>query len=260
MCSLSTSKKIPTATSTFLYFSSRMNRKIRIIFFIVGLAAFIWCVREFGIGQLVRTIERAGWTLLYVILVWLAIYLLNTFSWRLLLTARRNSIRLGELFMVTVSGFVLNYLTPVVALGGEPYKVKALAGSMDTSSSLSLVVLYRMVHLLGHMFLLLTGVLAALILLPLPDAVRGALLLAGVAILLVILVTLSGHRKGVFQPLERLCGRIPFLRRCSPLLERYESNLCEMDGIIVSLYHNSRSRLYLAILLEYASRICMGIE
>jgi uncharacterized protein (TIRG00374 family) len=77
---------------------------------------------------------------------------------------------------------------------------------------------------------------------------------------MVILLTMSGHRNGIFHRIESFCGKFSFLRRFSAMLERYESTLREMDETIVSLYHESRRQLYVAILLEYLSRICMGLE
>src|SRR5690349_11542051 len=109
---------------------------------------FSFLVWKFGVGQILANVERAGWSLVYVIIVWLFVYLLNTLAWKISLGKHANRISFMKLFTVTVSGFVLNYITPVVALGGEPYKVKALSDSLDPKESLSAVVLYRMVHLL----------------------------------------------------------------------------------------------------------------
>ncbi len=150
-------------------------RATNIVFFLVGLGLFAFLVTEFGHDAILANVQRAGWSLAYVVVVWLGIYLLNTAAWSLVLGAQGARIGFGRLFMVTVSGFVINYITPVVALGGEPYKVSALAGTLGAGRSVSAVVLYRMVHLLGHMLLLHTGVLAALVLLPLGSAVNAAL-------------------------------------------------------------------------------------
>ena len=88
----------------------------------------------------------------------------------------------GELFLITVSGFVINYITPVAALGGEPYKIGVLSWRMGAQMAISSVVLYRMVHLLGHMALLLAGIVAALLFVPLHSAVAWPLGVAGVVI------------------------------------------------------------------------------
>ncbi len=236
-----------------------MKFRTNIIFFVLGLTAFAILISRFGLDRIFDNIARAGWSLLYVLIIWLLIYMLNAAAWRLALGRQAQKIPFFRLFMVTVSGFVINYVTPVLALGGEPYKMKALSASMGEGGAVSAVVLYRMVHLLGHMLLLLTGIAAALLLLNLPPVVDATLCVVGLAILAVIVVTLSGHREGIFQRLHRAVSRIPLLRRFSALLDRLH-DLQEMDDAITHVYHNERMRLYLSILLEYVSRILMGIE
>lgn len=235
-------------------------RATNIVFFLVGLGLFAFLVTEFGLEAILANVRRAGWSLAYVVVVWLGIYLLNTLSWSLVLGAQGARIGFGRLFMVTVSGFVINYITPVVALGGEPYKVSALAGTLGAGRSVSAVVLYRMVHLLGHMLLLLAGVVAALVFLPLGDAVNAALCAAGLLIGLVIGATLLGHRHGIFERLVRGLARVPLLGRLAKGLAAQGPALTEMDAAITEVYRDRRGTFYAAVLLEFLSRALMGAE
>jgi len=232
----------------------------KISFFAFGLTAFVYLVWRLGLDQIVANIEKAGWSLLYVIIVWFAIYLLNTLAWQLALGGKGDGIAFPKLFMVTVSGFVLNYITPVIALGGEPYKIKILGESMEKAHSISAVVLYRMVHLLGHMFLLLTGIVSALLFLSLPFSLDVVLAAAGAVIIAVIAWTFSGHRDGIFERLTKFLAAVPLLSKAAGALRKYENNLREMDQVITDVYHNRRRKFYLSIGVEYASRACMGLE
>jgi len=235
------------------------NRWVNIAFFVFGAAIFTYLVSQFGVDQIEENIVRAGWSLLFIVVVWFVIYLSNALAWKLILGDAGKEIPFIQLFMVTVSGFVINYITPFLALGGEPYKVKALSGLFGTQRSLSAVILYRMVHLLGHMFLLLTGIVAALLVLSLPFGVAGALMVAAVVILAIITLTLLGHREGVFSPLLKLAHRL-HVRPLSRLLGKYSANLQEMDDILTHVYRRNRMKLYVAILLEFISRLCMAFE
>ncbi len=236
------------------------SRKVDIAFFGLGLGVFTYLVLRFGIGRIAENIERAGWSLLYIIAVWFAIYLLNASAWKLVLGADGQGIRFRKLFMITVSGFVINYITPVIALGGEPYKIKALERFLGAQHSVSAVVLYRMVHLIGHMLLLLTGILAAILFLSLPLAVVLTLAVLGVLIILVVGLTLSGHRDGVFQRIAGLLGRFPFARRISTALTVTQNDLAAMDEVITRVYRHERWKFYSAVLLEVLSRVAMGVE
>ncbi|MBI1803646.1 MAG: flippase-like domain-containing protein [Ignavibacteria bacterium] len=236
------------------------SRRFNIAFFLFGAGVFAYLVSRFGVDRILQNIERAGWSLLYIVLVWLIVYLLNTLAWKLVLGESGRRITFAQLFMVTVSGFVINYITPFLALGGEPYKVKALSGELGTQRSLSAVVLYRMVHLLGHMLFLLTGLLVALLVLSLPLAVSGALIVSAIVISAVVLLTLLGHRQGVFTPMQRVVNRLRILRPLARLLGKYTESLVEMDTALTEVYHKDRKKFSAAILLEYMSRVCMAFE
>jgi uncharacterized protein (TIRG00374 family) len=233
---------------------------VKIGFFLFGLAGFTYLVLHFGVDQIFSNISRAGWSLCYIVLVWFVVYLLNATAWTLTLGAGGWKIPFVRLFTLTVSGFAINYVTPFVALGGEPYRVKSLSPVIGTQQALSAVILYRMVHLLGHMFVLLTGIILTLILLPVPAAFAVSLVLAGVVILSVIVLTMLGHRYGIFGKLQSSLLRTPLLRRLGGMLGKYESQLTEMDSWITAPYHRARPRLVLAVAIESLSRICMGVE
>lgn len=232
----------------------------RIGFFVFGLSAFVYLIAHFGVDRIAANIERAGWSLLTIVLIWFVIYLLNAAAWVLSLGENRNGLTFVRIFMLTVSGFVINYVTPFVALGGEPYKVNALTPSLGARKSISAVVLYRMIHLLGHMLILLAGVIAALIVLPLSLPLRITLALSGIAVTAIIVATFLGHRHGVFRILQPLLRKIPFLRKAGGKLESYGEQLREMDEALTAPYHTARPKLLLAIFLEFVSRVCMGFE
>lgn len=234
-----------------------MHRRVHIVLFIAGAVVFGYLVAEFGIHSIAEHIGRAGWSLLYVFLIWFAIYVLNTFAWRLLLGEAGEIISSTRLFLFTVSGFALNYITPVVALGGEPYKMKAMSPFLGPARSVSAVVLYRMVHLLGHMVLLLTGIVVALATLPLSPVAMTSLLAAAAAITAVMALTLAGHRSGVFERIASLLGRFRSLERF--VAGRIETAR-EMDELLVRTYRDHRGRFVAAVVLEFLSRVLMGIE
>jgi uncharacterized protein (TIRG00374 family) len=236
------------------------NRKTEIAFFVFGLSIFVYLVTRFGVDQIAANIARSGWSLLYALLVWLVIYLLNTFSWKLLLDKEGKSVSLLRLFMVNVSGFAIDTITPVVALGGEPYKVKALAGVMGARKSLSAVLVFRMVHVLGHMLMLLVGTLAAIYFLTLPVSLLWVLIVLGAVMMFIVVLILSGLRSGVFHRIQNILKKIKLLHRLSEGLRKHENDFHEMDRVVTDVYRNHRVKFSLAVVLEFLCRACMGIE
>ncbi len=230
------------------------------LFFLLGLGLFVWLIAGFGPAAIASHIAAGGWSLLTIVLIWLVIYLLNAAAWKLVLGETGGKIGTGELFLITVSGFVINYITPVIALGGEPYKITALTRRMGAQKAISSVVLYRMVHLLGHMALLLAGIVAAFLFVPLPSALAWPLGVAGAAIAGVMFLTLNGTRDGVFDRLGRTLGRFRFLAFLSGPLGTYRGELAEMDRVLTDTYRNDRRRFILSVALEFLGRLLMGVE
>src|SRR5467141_3752371 len=239
---------------------SLKNRKTEIAFFIFGLGVFVYLVVRFGVGQITANIAGAGWSLLAATLVWFVIYVLSTFAWKLLLVKESRRVSFLNLLMVTVSGFSIDTITPVVALGGEPYKVKALSSLIGMGQALSAVLVYRMVHVLGHMLILLAGALAALAFLTLPVSWVWTLVVTAAVMLAIVILIISGLRDGVFHRVQHLVERISLLHRFAPALKKHEHNFNEMDEVVTHAYRTRRGKFYGALLLEFLGRMLMGIE
>jgi uncharacterized protein (TIRG00374 family) len=233
---------------------------ISALFFLLGLGVFTYLVASFGVASIISHIAEGGWSLLSVILIWLVIYGLNAMAWRLALGTGGDGIGAGELFMVTVSGFAINYITPVVALGGEPYRVGVLSRRMGTQKAISAVVLYRMVHLLGHMGLLLAGIGVAFAFVPMRPAIAAGLGIAGAVIGFLIFLTLDGTRRGVFDRIGRILSKVRFPGFLSRPLDRYRGELAEMDRVLTHVYRNDRRSFIASVALEFLSRVLMGFE
>ena len=234
--------------------------KINIAFFTLGVAGFSYLLYRFGLDQITENIHRAGISLLYSILVWFVIYTVNTLAWKLVLTEFGKDISFGRLFMLTVSGFSINTITPVVSVGGEPYRVKMLSQTFDTHKSLSAVVLYRMVFFFGHMLSILAGIAFGLAFVDLPTTLRISLAVAFIGIALLMLWAFSVHKSGMFERFMNWIRPFKILRRVSETLEKHRVALSEMDSVLTDVYHDHRPKFYTAVLLEFLSRALMGVE
>lgn len=230
------------------------------MFLVIGVAMFIYLMNRFGIEEVTKNIRGAGWSLLAAVIVWLIIYLLNTIAWKLLLGNDLRSITFSQLTLVNFSGFALNTITPVIALGGEAYKARVLARTIGSKQALLTVLVYRMIHVLGHMLMLFAGAVAALAFLTLPPAFNWMLIVSAMTILAIILLIFAGLRDGVMRRIQRLMATLPLLNRLNLLMKRNEHHFVEMDEVVTDAYRNHRRNFYGALLLECMSRACMGIE
>jgi uncharacterized protein (TIRG00374 family) len=235
-------------------------RKLELFLLILGVCALGYLVHKFGISTLIENLAATGWTFGLIIGVWLIIYLLNTSAWKLVLGHQAESITFPRLFRITVSGFALNDVTPMLGLGGEPYRMAVLSESLGRSRSVSAVTLYRMIFSLGHMLLLCVGIVVTIIEVDLPGSLKLLLVVLGVVLLSIILILLSGHRRGVFERVYRGLEHVPLLRRLLQKVPVNQDSLKRMDELITNAYHDRKRDFYGAVGCEFLSRCCMGIE
>ncbi len=237
-------------------------KKIELIFFLVGLGIFSLLIYRFGIGNIVEYIAKTGWGIVYIFAVWLVIYVLNTAAWWMMLGSEIKSRSGGfpQLFMITVSGFAINYITPVIGLGGEPYKMYVLGRKVGTHRSVSAVILYRLLHLLAHMLILLTGVISALLFVSLSSPFVIFFSLLGGCLLFFIVFLFSRYRHGVFQQIVGFIDRFKIFHPLAAKLQRKRGEVENMDRIFTEVYRQNRSHFYLALVLEYLSRCGMVVE
>ncbi|MEJ2613629.1 MAG: lysylphosphatidylglycerol synthase domain-containing protein, partial [Ignavibacteriaceae bacterium] len=170
-----------------------MTKKTRLVFFLIGLTIFIYLIFEFGLEDIVINIEKIGWWFIPIVAVWGIVYIFNSIAWYIILNGKKNSLRFADILSVSISGFAINYITPFINLGGEPYRVMAIKDSVGIHNSVSSVILYRMVHILGSFFFWFTGIIIVAFLVTLSPEFRIVLFIVSAVLIALILFFFSRH-------------------------------------------------------------------
>ena len=114
---------------------------------------------------------HAGYWLIPIIGVWILIYGINAWAWWCIIKGNVGGVppvSFATIYRLTISGYALNYATPVGGLGGEPYRIMELSKYIDNQHATSSVILYasdtvcydaflRTLHLLVCFHLHLSG-------------------------------------------------------------------------------------------------------
>jgi uncharacterized protein (TIRG00374 family) len=237
-----------------------MSKKLRAIFFIAGLAIFIFLIQEFGISNILVNIRRTGWWILPIIGTWFFVYLLNAFAWSIVLKPHRHIISFKEIFSIIISGFAINYITPVVNLGGEPYKILALKKKLGTHNAVSSVVLYSMLHFFSSFIFWIAAIILVLLSLNLNSKMQIIFISAFAVALLGIWFLYTRHKKGIFKSLFMLISRLPFTAKLTEKLKAKEGSLTLIDEQIINFYVKNKSGFYTSLFLEVASRFVASVE
>jgi uncharacterized protein (TIRG00374 family) len=244
-----------------------VTRRIQLVLLAAGATLFGLLVHRIGAAQILANAAAVGWLFLPIVLLYGVAYACNVAAWRLTMG---DGSRPGfwRTYAITVSGFSLNFVTPMVNAGGEPYRIAALAGWLGSRRAASSVVLHRMLHSLALLLVWLTALCLALAMLPRERAVVTPIAVALGVVTALAAVVLTGHRRGGLEQMLDLLHRLPLLDRVALMLEPRRAALTEMDQQIAAFYHASPRRFWAALGFEYASRslwmveywlICLGV-
>ena len=238
-----------------------MSRTLRLALFLLGAAVFGYLVAQIGIGQLASDAGRTGFMFVPIVLLYALVYACSALAWQLTMgDSSRPSF--WRTYAVTISAGALNFLTPVVNAGGEPFRVAALAPWLGTHRAAGSVILHRMLHSFAYVLVWFTAIVLAFALLPpeTPNVVPIILGVAGLVLLCILALIMSAHRSGMLERLLNWMGRVPLLRRLAALLEPKRAMLMELDEQITEFYHRQPGRFVQALLLEYLSRCIFMVE
>jgi uncharacterized protein (TIRG00374 family) len=237
-----------------------VSRRLQLLLFVAGAAVFAYLVARIGVDKLLADALRTGWLFVPIFLLYGVVYLCNAWAWWLTMADEPSHPPFWRSYAIIVAGFSLNYMTPMVNVGGEPFKIAAVAPWLGLQRAAGSVVIYQMLHTLGMLLSFLTAVALGFALLPRNPAIVASLALGFVVLAALVLLLLTGHRHGGLERLLDLMHRIPLLNRVARRLEPRRATLAQMDDQITDFYRRRPRRFFQALALEYLSRSIFMIE
>src|SRR5438477_12056422 len=178
----------------------RMSRTLQIALFVLGASVFGYLVARIGVGQLLSDAGRTGFMFVPIVLLYALVYACSALAWQLTMGDSGRP-PYWRTYAVLVSAGALNFLTPVINAGGEPFRAAAVAPWLGKRRAAGSVILHRLLHSFTYVLVWLTAAVLAFPLLP-PDThpiVRVLLLVVLVLILGIIALFLFAHRRGVLE-------------------------------------------------------------
>lgn len=250
-----------------------MKWNLNNIFFILGLAVVVVMLFTFDVSfvELWDHICRAGYWLIPIIGIWIVIYGINALAWMTIIKGNTDPdehVGFWRIFKLTITGYALNYATPVGGLGGEPYRIMELSKDISKQHATSSVILYAMMHMFSHFCFWFSTVFFYLILALAGD--EACALNTSVCIVLGLIVVFCliafylfsrGYRYGLVVRAIRWIGHLPGLKGWSQrFLAAHAESLHKVDEQIAALHQQSRRNFYVALLLEYLARVVQSAE
>ncbi len=245
-----------------------MSRRWQLAFFLVGAGLFTLLVRRIGPSEIVANATAVGWLFVPILGIYAVAYACNALAWRLTMTGEGPRPSFLQTYAITISYFALNFVTPVVNAGGEPFRIAAVTPWLGRRRAAGSAVIHRMLNALALLLTWLTALVLGLALLPHQLPIVLGILLAMAVVSLLVFLLVAGHRRGVLERTLNLLHRVPLLDRVARAIEHRRQTLTEMDLQIADFYHTSPRRFVQAVGLEYLARslsmveyylICVGV-
>ena len=255
------------------------KQRLNNLFFFLGIAAVVVMMLTFDVSfiELWQHLSHAGYWLIPIVGVWILIYGINALSWQTIIHSKcreaeqegNNSIQpvsFWRIYRLTITGYALNYATPVGGLGGEPYRIMELSKDIGNQRAASSVILYAMMHFFAHFWYWFSSIfiylaLAAIGDLPINTAIATLLGIVIVFCLIAFYIFSKGYRNGLVANVLRLISHIPGLKGWSTRFqEKHKESLHNIDEQIAALYANDKRAFYHSLLLEYLSRVVQSSE
>lgn len=241
-----------------------VKSKYRNFFLAFGIVAVIVMMFTFDMdyNELWSNLRRAGYYFPLIILLWLFIYMLNATAWyQIICDGKKAGVPFWQIYKLSVSGFALNYVTPVGLMGGEPYRIMELKPYVGVERATSSVILYVMMHISSHFCFWMIAVVIYVCFFPVNMVIGIALSLITLFCLFCAVFFIRGYRSGMAVMCIRFCGKIPFLKKYAVrFAEKHSEQLQSIDRQIALLHQKRKRTFYATLSLEFAARILSCVE
>jgi len=104
-----------------------VSRKLQLLLFAGGSAVFAYLVARMGLGKLIADAVQTGWLFVPIMLLYGVVCVCNAAAWWLIMADEPSRPPFWRTWAITVAGFSLNFMTPMVNVGGEPFKIAAVS-------------------------------------------------------------------------------------------------------------------------------------
>lgn len=247
------------------------KQKLNNLFFFLGIAAVVVMLLTFDVSfiELWDHLCHAGYWLIPIIGVWIIVYALNALAWKAIIEGNiqgKMPVSFWRLYRLTITGYALNYATPVGGLGGEPYRIMELSKDIDKQHATSSVILYAMMHFFAHFWFWFISIFIYLALvmigdLPINVTIGTTLGVIVVFCLFFFYLFSKGYKNGLVKYVLGVVANIPGLKKWTlRFWARHSEAIGNIDKQIAALYGQDTRAFYRSLVLEYFSRVVQSSE
>src|SRR5215469_6891617 len=225
----------------------------------LGVLLFAYLVHRAGPHKLLECMVAIGWGLLLV-LAWGGVpHMVKTWAWRITLRDEKHRVSFSRMLGLRLASEALGQLGGVAQVFGEGLRVSLLGEAMPRVSGIVSVALDRAFFILSGAVVSIFGLLAVLILLPLPHKLTLFARLFVFALLGIILLSAVAvkRRWRIFSRPAQILGRFRYFRAW---IERECALIHSVENNLFDFYHDAPGPFWASFALNLACHAAAVLE
>ncbi len=227
----------------------------RLAAILLGMAVLVSLLRRTGLSTVIDQVKTVGWGLVLVIALGGVAHLTKTLAWRCTFLCDTCDIPFARMFgLRLISESMGSFGLPGQVLG-ETARVHLLGSALPVANSISSVTLDRGFYIVTAASVSVSGILVALLLVPLSGAWRvyAFLFASGLAAFLVVTGVAIRRRWPVLSGAAKSIGRLPWFKNW---LEGKQSVIDSAESNLYSFHDKAHKAFWASLILNVA---CHGI-
>jgi len=238
---------------------SKMQVPLRLLAGLFGVLLFAYLVHRSGPAKLVESMTTLGWGVGLVI-AWGAVgHVVKTWAWRLILLDDKRQVSFARMLGLRLASEAVGQLGGLAQLFGDGLRVSMLGPAMPLTSGIASVTIDRAFFVLSAAVVSIVGLLATLIVLPLPHTLAVYAGLFESILLGVVLITAVAVKKRwpVLSGTARALGRIRYFE---DWVARKRSVIYSVENNLLDFYHRTPGSFWASFALNLACHAAAVFE
>ena len=238
---------------------SKTRLPFRLLAGTFGVLLFTYLIRRAGSAMLLESMAALGWGLALVIAWGGVAHVVKTWAWRLTLLDEKHRVSFARMLGLRLASEAAGQFGGLGQLFGEGLRVSLLGPAMPLASGIASVTLDRAFFVLSAAVVTFVGLLAVLIVLPLPHALALYASLFAFILLGVVLITAVAVRKRwpVLSGTAQILSRIRYF---NGWIERERSLIHSVENNLLDFYHRTPGAFWASFVLNLACHAAAVFE
>jgi len=217
----------------------------------LGVLLFAYLVHRAGPHKLLECMAALGWGLVLV-LAWGGVpHLVKTWAWRVTLRDEKRQVSFSRMLGLRLASEAVGQLGGLGQVFGEGLRVSWLGAAIPRASGIASVAIDRAFFILGGALVSIAGLLAVLIVLPLPHKLALCARIFVFALLGVILLSAIAVKKRwpILSRPAQILGRFRYFRGW---IERESDLIHSVEHNLFAFYHDAPGPFWASFALNLA--------